>query len=96
MYIPKIEDLLKILTDDEVKYFVVINFDEYSKSLIEKLYSKLSKKQSLIEVDESFYIFLATPDEVENTCFRPKYFIAIIYRVDLEIISNNYEADLRL
>ena len=32
LYIPKIDDYLKILTDDEVKDFVVINFDEYFKS----------------------------------------------------------------
>ena len=32
LHIPKIDDYLKILTDDEVKDFVVINFDEYFKS----------------------------------------------------------------
>ena len=26
LYIPKIDDYLKILTDEEVKYFVAINF----------------------------------------------------------------------
>ena len=42
LYIPKIGDYLKILTDDELKDFVVINFDEYFKSSKEKLYSKLN------------------------------------------------------
>ena len=32
MYIPKIDDYLKILTDEEVKDFVAINFIEYFKS----------------------------------------------------------------
>ena len=41
LHIPKIGDYLKILTDDEVKDFVVINFVEYSKSMKEILYSNL-------------------------------------------------------
>ena len=47
LYILKIGDYLKILTDDEVRGFVVINFDEYFKSSREKLYSKLSEEQNL-------------------------------------------------
>ena len=31
MYIPNIDDCLKILTDEEVKDFAVINFSEYFK-----------------------------------------------------------------
>ena len=65
LYIPKTDDYLKILTDDEVKDFVVINFDEYFKSTKEKLRSKLNVEQNLRKVVESLYIFLATPDEVE-------------------------------
>ena len=45
LYIPKIGDYLKILTDDELKDFVVINFDEYFKSSKEKLYSKLNREK---------------------------------------------------
>ena len=47
LYILKIGDYLKILTDDEVGDFVVINFDEYFKSSREKLYSKLNEEQNL-------------------------------------------------
>ena len=65
LYIPKTDDYLKILADDEVKDFVVINFDEYFKSTKEKLRSKLNVEQNLRKVVESLYIFLATPDEVE-------------------------------
>ena len=51
-YISKIEDNLNILIDDEVKDFVVINFDEYFKSMTEKLYSKLREEQNLRKVVE--------------------------------------------
>ena len=50
LYIPKI--------DEEVDDFVAINFGEYSKSIREE--------QNLRKVDKSLYIFLTTPDEVEN------------------------------
>ena len=33
LYIPKIYDYLEILTDEEEKDFVVINFSEYFKSI---------------------------------------------------------------
>ena len=36
LYIPKINDYLEILTDEEVKDFVVRNFSEYFKSLREE------------------------------------------------------------
>ena len=50
LYIPKI--------DEEVDDFVAINFGVYSKSIREE--------QNLRKVDKSLYIFLTTPDEVEN------------------------------
>ena len=58
LYIPKIEDYLKILSDEEVKGFVAINFSDYFKSIREE--------QNLRKVAKSFYIFLTTPGEVEN------------------------------
>ena len=64
--IPTIDDYLKILTDDEMKDFVVINSGEYFKSTREKLYSKLSRKQNLRKVVESLYIFATAPNEVEK------------------------------
>ena len=36
LYIPKIDDYLEILTDEEVEDFVVINLIEYFKSIIDK------------------------------------------------------------
>ena len=48
LYIPKFDNCLKILTDDEVKDFIAINFGEYFKSTREKLYPKLGEEQNLI------------------------------------------------
>ena len=50
--------LFKVLTDDDVKYFVVIIFCEYFKSVQEKLYSKQRKEQNLRKAAEVFYVFL--------------------------------------
>ena len=33
LYIPKIDDYLKILSDEEAKDFVAINFSQYFKSI---------------------------------------------------------------
>ena len=66
LYISKIDDYLKILTDEEAKDFVAINFSEYFKSAREKLYSKLSEEKFLRKIAELLYIFLTAPDEVEK------------------------------
>ena len=56
-YITKIDDYIKILTDDEVKDFVDINFSEYFKATREKLYSKLSEEK-ILEKLLNYFIFL--------------------------------------
>ena len=48
-YIPKINDYIEILTDEEVKVFLAINFSEYFKSI--------SEEQNLREVAKSLYFF---------------------------------------
>ena len=58
MSIPTIDDYLEILTDEEVKDFVAINFSEYVKSITEE--------QNLRKVSKLFYILLKTADEVEK------------------------------
>ena len=58
LYIPKIGDYLKILTYEEVKDFVAINFSKYLKSTREGQY--------LRKVAKLLYIFLTTHDEVEK------------------------------
>ena len=55
LYTPKIDDYLEILTDEEVKDFVAINFGE-----------SIREKQNLRKVAKSLYIFPITPDEVES------------------------------
>ena len=59
LYIPKTDDYLEILTDEEVKDFVAITFSEYFKSIrVEKNLRKVAK---------SLYIFLTTPDDVKES-----------------------------
>ena len=91
LYIPKINDCLKILADDEVKDSVAINFSEYFKSTKEE--------QNLRTVAKSLYIFLSTPDEVEKYtkmmqsnfsdnwihCYNTE--ILNLFRPDLQLIN---------
>ena len=51
-YIPKIDDYLKILTDEEVKDFAAINFSE-----------KRREEGNLRKVARLLCTFLTTPDE---------------------------------
>ena len=51
---PKIDEDLEILTDEDVNDFVVINFSEYLKLIREEQNAK------------SLYIFLTTPYKVEK------------------------------
>ena len=58
LYIPKIDDYLEILTDEEVKGFVAINFSK-----------TIREEQNLRNVAKLLDIFLTTPDEVESNSF---------------------------
>ena len=78
LFILKIDGYLKILTDEEVKDFVAIDFSKYFKSIREK--------QNFRKVSKSLYIFLSTPDKVE------KYVESdssdnCIHRVNVEILD---------
>ena len=57
-YITRSDDYLKILTGEDVKDFVAINFSEYFKSV--------SEEQNLRKATKSLYIFLTTPDKIEK------------------------------
>ena len=57
-YIPKIDDYLKIMTDEKVKDFVTISFSECFKSIREE--------ENLGKVTKLVCIFLTTTNEVEN------------------------------
>ena len=69
MCFPKIDDYLKILTDEEVKDFVAINFSEYFKTIKGEL--------NLRELANLLYIFLRTPNEVEK--YVESIFLIIVY-----------------
>ena len=58
LYIPKIDDYLKILANEGVEDFIAINFSEHFKSKREE--------QNLRKAVKSLYIFLTTSDEVEK------------------------------
>ena len=58
LHFPKIDDYLKIFTDEEVKDFVAISFSKYFKTIREE--------QNLRKVAKLLYIFLTTTDEVEK------------------------------
>ena len=58
LHIPKTDDYLEILTDEEVKDFVAINFSECFKSIRED--------QSLRKVTQLLHIFLTASNEVEK------------------------------
>ena len=58
LYIPKIDDYLEILTDEEVKGFVAINFSK-----------TIREEQNLRNVAKLLDIFLTTPDKVESNSF---------------------------
>ena len=97
LHILKIHDYLKILTDEEVKDFVAINFSEYFKSLREKLYSKRNEEQNLRKVTKSLYIFLATPDEIEKyvDIMQSNSSDSCIHRYNVEIL-NVFDPDIQL
>ena len=60
LYIPKIADYLKILTDEEVKGFVAKNFN--------KCFKPIWEEQNLRKVAKSLFIFLTKPNVVKNMC----------------------------
>ena len=97
LYIPKMDDYLKVLTDDEVKGFVIINCSEYFKSKREKLYTKLSEEQNLRKVVESLCIFVTTSDKVEKyaTIMQLNSSDKYVHRYNIEIL-NLFETELQL
>ena len=96
LYIPKIDNYLKILTDDEVKDLVVKNFGEYFKSTKEKLFSKLNEEQNLRKVVEWLYIFVTTPDEVEkySEMMQSNCSDTCVHHCNIEIF-NHFDLELK-
>ena len=94
LYIPKIDNYLKTLTDEEVKDFAAINFCECFKSTREKMYSKLSEEQNLRKAAKLLYIFVTIPHEVEKYV-QSNSFDNCIHRYNVEIL-NLYDPELQL
>ena len=86
LHIPKIDDYLKISTDEEVEDFVAINFSEYFKSIREE--------QNLRKVAKSLYVFLTTPDEVEKYV-QSDSSDNFIHRYNVKIL-NIFDSELQL
>ena len=79
LYIRKIDDYLKILTDAEVKVVVVINSSEYFKYIREE--------QSLRKVATLAYIFLTKLMNSKNMCNRYDVDILNIFNLELQLIN---------
>ena len=94
LYIPKIDDNLKILTYKEAKDFVAINCSQYFKSTKEKLYSKLNEEQNLRKVAKLLYMFLTTPDEVEKYV-QSNSSDNCVHQYNVEIL-NIFDSELQL
>ena len=86
LYIPKIDNYLNILTDEEVKDFTATNFREYFKSTREE--------DNLRKVAKSLYIFLTTPDQVEKY-MQSNFSDNCIHCYNVEIL-NIFDTELQL
>ena len=86
LYIPKIDDYLKVLTDEEVKDFVAISFSKYCKSIREEQY--------LGEVAKFLFILLIIPDEVEKYV-ESNYSNNCVHHCNTEIL-NLFDPELQL
>ena len=98
LYIPKICDYLKILTDEEVKDFVAIIFGEHFKSTRKRIFLiYLSEEQNLRKVAELLYVFLTRPDEVERyvKIMQSHSSDNCIHRYNFEIL-NLFDPELQL
>ena len=86
LHIPKINDYLKILTDEGVKDCVNLNFSEYFKTIMEK--------KNLRKVTKSLHIFLRKPDKVEKHV-ESDYSDYCVHHYNVEIL-NLFNLELQL
>ena len=89
MYIPKIDDYLKILTYEEVNNFVAINFSEY--------FEFMREEENFRKIDKSLYLFLTIPDEVEKyvEIIQSNSSHNCVHRYNVEIL-NIFDPELQL
>ena len=86
LYISKINDYIEILTDEEVKDFVAINFSE-----------SIKEEQNLRKVAKSLCFFLTTPEEVQsyfsdNCIHHYNFKILNLFDPELQLIKNKLKA----
>ena len=86
LYILKIDDYLKVLTDEVVQDFVATNFSEY--------FNSIREEQNLRKVSKSFYIFLTTPDQIEKYV-QSNSSDNSVHRINVEIL-NLFDPELQL
>ena len=86
LYVPKIDDYLKILTGEEVEDFVAINFSEYFKLIREE--------QNIRKVAKLLYIFQTTPVKVKEYV-QSNFSDNCLYRYNVEIL-NIFDPELQL
>ena len=87
LYILKIADYLKILTDEEIKNFVLIYVCEFFESTGEIFYSKLREEKQVRKVAVSLYSFLTTPDEVEK-------YVELTEKFSTDSCAHHYNIDI--
>ena len=90
LYIPKINDYLEILTDEEVKDFAAINFSES----IKEVYNPR-------KVAKSLYFFVTAPDKVqsnfsENCMHQYNVKILNLFDPELHLIKTKSEIKNKL
>ena len=96
LHIPKINNYLKILTDDEVKDFVAIHFGEHFKTTKVKLYSKLCEGQNIRKVAEWLCVFLTTPNKTKYVkMMQSNSSDNCVYYYNIEIL-NLFDPELQL
>ena len=87
LYIPKIDDYLEILTDEEVRYFVAMDFSE-----------SISEEQNLRKAAKSLYISVTNTDEVQSNssdnCIHV-YNVEILNLFDPEIQLKDTESTIK-
>ena len=88
-YVPKINDFLEILTNEEKKDFVAIKFSEYFKSIREE--------KNLRKTAKSLYIFLTITNEVERYAkmMQWDYSNDCVHHCNIEIL-NLFDSELQL
>ena len=86
LYIPKIDDYLEILNDEEVKDFLAIKFSEH--------FTPIREEKNLRKVTKLPCIFLTTPGQVEKYV-QSKLSDNCMHQYNVEIL-NLFDPELQL